>query len=162
MAGARKGTGLESRSARLKLSARHDPYWVNVGAGLSLGYRRHGRAGAWYGRRYLGDRKYKHKHLGDADDYTDANGESVLTYYQACAKVREFAKRQDEQQGIGITEDITVGRATEHYLAWFRAHRKGVYTAERIVSAFILPAFGTKKVADLKRSAISHWHHQIA
>ena len=162
MAGARKGTGLDTRTARLKLTARHDPYWISVGPGLSLGYRRGAQAGAWYCRRYLGSRRYEYNHLGHADDFSNANGETILTYYQACERVREFATRREQQQGIGVTEEITVGRAAEHYLTWFRAHRKGIETAERIICAFILPAFGDKKVAELKKRTISDWHDSIA
>ena len=127
-----------------------------------MGYRRQNHAGTWSCRRYLGDRKYEHESLGDADDFVDANGETVLTYYQACEKVRAFASRRELQAGIGITQDITVAQAVQHYLVWFRAHRKGVVTAERIINAFILPTFGEQRVSALRKRSISEWRDKLA
>jgi integrase len=110
----------------------------------------------------LGERRYEYESLGDADDYTDANGETVLTYYQASEKARAFATRREQQAGIGITQEITVAESVDHYLMWFRAHRKGIATAERIINAFILPAFGEQKVAALRKKPISEWRDKLA
>jgi len=74
----------------------------------------------------------------------------VLTYYQACAKVREFAKRQDEKQGIGITEDIAVEKAAEHYLPG-SAHTGEVSTQ---LSALSLRSYCLR--SELRRSQTSN------
>jgi integrase len=168
MARARKGSDFESANARLKLKMTHHPYWVNVAQGVAVGYRRGPKASTWHVRFHEGlnrtgnGSRYTLRDLGAADDYRDANGETVLTYFQACEKARELAKERDRKLGLGIAEEITVGKAADHYLEWFRAHRKGVDTAERIIEAFIRPAFGDKRVADLKKSAIASWLNGLA
>jgi integrase len=163
VARARRGTGLDTREKRLKLAlaGRH---WVSLGGTqrIAVGYRRGPKSSAWLVRYYLGNGKTEIEKIAEADDYVDANGETVLTYPQACEAARAKAKRRDERQGLGITDEITVGKAADHYFTWFRAHRKGIGTAERILSAFIRPAFGDISVADLKRSAITAWHHALA
>jgi integrase len=100
--------------------------------------------------------------IAQADDYVDANSETVLSYAQACDRARQMARERDRRRGIGIADEITVGTAADHYLKWFRAHRKGVATAERIIEAHIRPAFGDKRVTDLKKSGISAWLNGLA
>jgi integrase len=163
MARARRGTGLDTREKRLKLAA-EARHWVSLGGTerIAIGYRRGPKSSAWLVRYYLGAGKTEIGKMAEADDYVDANGGTVLSYAQACDKARLLAKERDRKRGLGIADDITVGKAADHYLTWFRAHRKGVGTAERIVEAFIRPAFGDKHVADLKKSSVTAWLNGLA
>ena len=61
---------LDTRSARLKLLARREPYWAKLGPGRHVGYRRLGReGGTWIARAYDPEtRKRTYRALGAADD----------------------------------------------------------------------------------------------
>ena len=92
MARARRGT-VDTRQKRLKLAAgaRH---WVTLGGTerIAVGYRRGPNSSAWLVRFYLGDGKTKIEKVAEADDFIDANGETVLSYAQACDKARSRAR----------------------------------------------------------------------
>src|SRR5262249_7804091 len=79
-----KDTTLDNRTARLKLTPRPEPYWKTVERGTHLGY----RAGpsTWIMRTYSDG--YTFKRIGLADDHAEANGVSVLDFWQAVAAVR--------------------------------------------------------------------------
>jgi hypothetical protein len=131
MARARRGTALDTRESRLKKAAgaRH---WVSLGGTerIAIGYRRGPNSSAWLVRYYLGDGKTALEKFGEADDYVDANGETVLSYAQACDKARSLARERDRMRGLGIADSLTIDKAADHYLKWFRAHRKGVTTVD--------------------------------
>ena len=86
---------IETRSARLRLPGRKDPYWQKLERELQRGYHRplNGGAGRWWGRVRL-DGKYKIEALATADDHVDADGETVLNWAQAQAAVRAWAAKQ--------------------------------------------------------------------
>ena len=73
---------LETRSARLKLARRGKPYWTKLARGLSLGYRRIGTAGPWIVRPSDGKGGNRIQNFAIADDYEEANGDSVLTFWR--------------------------------------------------------------------------------
>jgi hypothetical protein len=82
-----KSSKLESGDARRKLTIRGKPYWQAIDRGLHLGYRRlKGKAGTWVARHYLGDQQYETESLGVADDISDADGASILDYWQATSQ----------------------------------------------------------------------------
>jgi hypothetical protein len=76
---------LETRTARLDLPVRRKPYFVTVDRGVRLGYRRiKSGAGSWVlstGDGHGG--KGPEKKFAVADDYNDADGADILTYWQA-------------------------------------------------------------------------------
>ena len=64
---------LDSRSARQKL-AYGKRHWMNLGAGLHLGYWRGATpVGKWLMRRYVGEQRYVLETLAHADDIDDAD-----------------------------------------------------------------------------------------
>jgi hypothetical protein len=83
MAGAKKDARLQTATARLKLKAGGQRHWLSVAEGIALGYRRGPQGGSWYCRIYQGKGKYSQEQLGSADDNVEANGETILTFYQA-------------------------------------------------------------------------------
>src|ERR1700737_3722529 len=87
-----KNAALDSRNARLKLEQSRKPRFVSVGQGLSLGYRRNKTAGTWAFRKADGSGGMNTKAIGIADDYVEADGESVLSYGQAVDKARELGR----------------------------------------------------------------------
>lgn len=120
-----KDVALGTRTARLKLPGRHKPYFRAVMEGVQIGYRRSmlpGKAGSWLGRRYLGDGHYETEMLGIADDLPEADqpadGERVLTFDQAQAALREWARGRAhvERQEAAAEASPTIGAAIETYI----------------------------------------------
>src|ERR1700687_1029625 len=79
-----------SRSARVRLTPRDEPYWRRITIGRHLGYRRGRGGGTWVARYW--DRRGKHfyKALGPADDGCDADGFSVLSFDEAQARAIDW------------------------------------------------------------------------
>jgi integrase len=87
---------LETRTARLKLTPRKKPYdFTSISAGIQLGYRRCKEAGRWVVKVADGHGSYWTKRIGYADDHEDADGEHILTWWQAQDKARALARGKD-------------------------------------------------------------------
>jgi len=160
MARSQRSSKLETRTARLKLpqGARH---FVTIGEGLALAYRRtEGGYGTWQARHWDGS-KYHYRNLGSADDYQDANGSDLLTFYQAQDAARKLADDAKANEGI-IRKPLTVAEAATSYLAWFRKHRKSVDATEHAINAHILPELGEKIIGDLKAPTMRAWLNRLA
>src|SRR5262249_41935081 len=78
-----RDANLETRTARLRLPIRSEPYWRGLEKGFALGYRRRGRGGTWLARRRPADGGYAERKIGTSDDLQDADGVAVLDYGQA-------------------------------------------------------------------------------
>src|SRR5262245_12996370 len=79
-----KDATLDSRDARSRLKPRGKPYWRAIERGVHLGYRRlKGKAGTWCIRQYVGAQTYHVESICIADDFSDADGVLVLSYWQA-------------------------------------------------------------------------------
>jgi len=152
---------LETRTSRLALLPRNEPYFVAIGVGLSLGYRRNQRGnGTWKARLRI-DGRYVEDTLCDADDYADANGTDVLAFFDAQTKAKRFA----EAARLGTTalaKPPTVGEASATYLEWFRTHRKSVKETEATINAHILPTWGNTFLHDITTPALKRWHQKLA
>ncbi len=162
MARTSRSSGLETRTNRLKLAGGKAEF-VAIGAGLSLGYRRSlnkAGNGTWQVRLWTGEKYVKHA-LGDADDYLDADGANVLTYWQASNKARAFAE-EARKPDIPNSKPVTVKEAAQHYLEWYREHRKSYRETEATVNAHILPAWGDKLLMEATTPAIKRWHENLA
>jgi len=153
---------LETREARRRLTARHEPYWRLIDKGFYLGYRRGkaNRAGTWI-TRLLIDGKYVKKSLGNTDDFRDDNKADVLSYKNAQVKARKWANDEIKKQK-GITNgEHTVADAVADYLDWYSTHRKAYRTTQITFDAHILPRLGDKKLADLTTKDIRGWHQSL-
>ena len=84
---------LDTRSARVKLDARREPYWVVMSKGCALGYRKGADGGTWIAR-YRDDMgKQRYHALGAADDAMDSDGGGLcLTYAQAQRQADQWFK----------------------------------------------------------------------
>jgi hypothetical protein len=152
---------LEKRSNRLKLPLRTRKYKV-LDTGVALSYRRTSEDyGTWAVRLVLADGRYTLETLGTADDYADANGQTILSFGQAQAKALKRHKELQQAGGV-IKSATTVKEASEHYLEWFRTHRKSVKGTETTIKAHILPAFGETALDALKSERIKSWHTRLA
>jgi integrase len=151
---------LDSREGRLKLK-RCKEHFKGVHEGLALVYRRPKEGSGTWAARLLLDGHYVRQALGIADDHADANGRDVLTFKEAQLQAIQREREAQRDDG-GINRKLTVQQATDEYLAWFRAQRKGVTMAESAIRAHILPAFGPRPVASIKTKEISDWLDRVA
>jgi integrase len=136
---------LETRSARLRLPAGKE-HWQPLQPGIAAGYYRPegGASGAWWGRARCGGR-YTIRSLAAADDHVAADGERVLSWPQAQARVRTWAA---QQTGTG---PLTVAEVCRDYVADLRARRgdAAALGAERRLRRHLLPGWGDRLAAEL-------------
>jgi integrase len=147
---------IETRSARLRLPGRKEPYWQKLERGLSVGYHRpiNGGAGTWWGR-VLVEGRYKIEALATADDHEDADGECVLNWSQAQAAVRAWAAKQT------VAGPLTVERAVLDYVADLQA-RKGDKAGREVegrLRKHLLPMLGERRLADLSTAELTAWRN---
>ncbi|MCL4689525.1 MAG: site-specific integrase [Burkholderiales bacterium] len=155
---------LENRTQRLSLS-RERFHWFRLGEGVALGYRRTKAGFGTWTVRVLTDPKagrYATDRIGRADDYENADGREILTFDQATARARELVASAREKASGQLSAPLTVKKAAEDYLTWFRAHRKSATATETTLKAHVLPTFGTMMVADLTTREIARWHERLA
>jgi len=154
-----KDAKLDSREARLKLSVSHEQYWRLIHKGLHLGYRKGSRGGNWYMR--LFDETTKHytkKMLGAADDNINSNGADILSFKEAQIRAVNTASTLN----MAIAKPITVHEATEHYLAWYKEHRKAYVETLSTINAHIEPYFGHQLIPEIKSHDIKEWLNKLA
>lgn len=165
MARTAKNRKVDSRSARSRLPERREPYWTKLSGGCHLGYRRLASGGYWIARyrdRVSGKRTYGA--LGSADDFRDADGESVFSFDGAQEKARAYFKRRAAELSGDWSPDsatLTVRVAMEIYLAEYEKRGKGLAQARSVINAHILPALGDIAVSRLTRSRLIAWRDDI-
>ena len=147
-----RDAALETRAARGKLRVSGKPYYKLIGEGLHIGYRKNAGAGKWVVRRYLGGEQYKVETIAGADDIEDANGDTVLSFWQAQEVAR--AKR-------GYSGPYRVRDAVEAYLKYL--HGKSTYYDTRIrFEKHVLPKLGDDLVDELKAEHLREWHRELS
>lgn len=121
-------SALESRNARLKLQARRKPYpGPSLARGVSLLYRRNRTNGTWVVKASNGHGSYWTKRIADADDFADADGKDVLTFFQA----QDAAKQLARGNGVGPgAAPITVDEALNDYKRDLEARNANPYNAD--------------------------------
>ena len=124
---------LETRTARLKLELRKKPYAVRVAPGVRLGYRRNEVTGTWSVIAADGKGGNWVKKFGLADDHEEANGEQVLTFWQAQERARKLArggKNADDEDDEG--RPVTLREALDAYQADLIARGGDVHNVARV------------------------------
>jgi integrase len=112
-----RDTHLESRTARSKLAQRGKPYYTAIGAGLHVGYRKGKAGGVWVARLYKGEQDYLVQKVGVADDVRDANGTTILDFWQAQAATRAFAVIVETPPSTADVAPLTVADVVAAYVA---------------------------------------------
>lgn len=167
-----QSTEITTRSDRERLSARSEPYWRGIEAGLAIGYRK-GKTGTgtWLARLMEGTR-YREEKIGRADDARGVKADGVQTFdfKQALAAANAWAARR-RRIGAGLepevprqpTKPLTVDEAIADYLAEYAARGgKSVKRTEQAVRAHILPPLGPIPVCQLTREKVRGWHRALA
>jgi integrase len=148
-----RDTGLESRTARARLKPAGKPYYRAIGEGIHLGYRKGKVEGKWVLRRYVGDQDYKVVTIAVADDLIDADGEGVLTFYQAQERARAIVAEKVYSGPYRVRDAI------EDYLVYLGERGWGTASRSR---KHILPALGDLRVEDLDSATIRQWHRGMS
>lgn len=93
-----RDASLDTRTARGRLRSRGKPYWRQLEPGLHIGYHKPlSGPGKWVVRHHLGGKSdYVTDTFGTADDFSDADGIAILSFWQAQGKAREQMVRQVE------------------------------------------------------------------
>jgi integrase len=108
------------------LARRKKPYSVPIMRGVHLLYRRNRTAGPFMVRVCRGGEDWTEQ-LGIADDYDEADGKNVLTYWQAQDLAREQAR-------VGRpTSDLSIKARIEHYTADLETRGRDPANASRVL-----------------------------
>jgi hypothetical protein len=95
-----RSSWLETRAARLKLAIAKKPHkGPALAPGIHLDYRRNRGAGSWIVRTANGSGGYWTKAFALADDYEDADGDRILTFWQAQHRARAVARGENGASG---------------------------------------------------------------
>ena len=160
-----RDANLETRTARLRLPIRPEPYWRGLEKGFALGYRRRARGGTWLARRRDQAGGYAEHRLGTTDDLQDADGVAILGYGQAQKAARAWwrAELRREEGHDTRSGPYTVADAVADYLKEFEGRGgKSVYHTRRAAETHILPSLGTALVGKLTAKKIEDWHRGLA
>ena len=124
------------RTARFRELSAGKEHWTAVDEGVSLGYRRGKTKSVWYVRTYQGGGQYKQRPIGLADDYQDADGEQILTYFQAQNRAKDRAREsRNKNRPLPKRSGYTVADAVDAYLNHYRTE-SGKQTKVCAVSAY--------------------------
>jgi len=148
-----RSSKLETRTDRLKLAPRQKPHhFTTISPGIALGYRRGKDRNAWVVRVADGKGGNWLKNLPSIpDDHEDANGESVLTFWQAQDAARKLARGTVESG-----RPVTVAEALADYERDLRA-RGGLTGNVSRVRHHLPPSLATKPVAMLTSRELQRW-----
>src|SRR6516225_641510 len=148
-----RSSKLEDRTNRLKLPVRGKPHhFTTISPGVALAYRRGKDRSAWVVRVADGKGGNWTKNLpGIPDDHEDANGESVLTFWQAQDKARALARGTVESG-----KPITVAEALTDYESDLKGRDCLTGNVSR-VRHHLPPALAAKPVAMLTSRELQRW-----
>jgi hypothetical protein len=159
-----RDAALDSREARRKLKARGEPYYRAVERGVHLGYRRRAdAAGTWLMRHYA-EGVYRADRIATADDLSDADGVTVLDYWQAVAAVRD----RMAARGRAVVEakrNYTVADAMTDYIAHLETEGRtpqAIQDTRYRTGAFILPKLGKYTLGELTADKLKAWRDGLA
>ena len=156
---------------------RKAPYYRLIEPQLYLGYRKLANApGTWLVRRYNGKADtgapggspYTVKNLMDgtrpviADDYSDADGNLILTFAQAQDRAKTYRAKSDNKaapDGFATVADVI-----DAYLRFIESEGRSantLYDTRHRIRALILPALGKLRVHDLTTDKLRHWREAM-
>jgi integrase len=153
-----RDSALESRSARLKLAIRRRPHsGPSLARGIALMYRRNKTNGTWVLKASDGHGSYWTKGFALADDFEDADGKNVLTFYEAQDAAKRLARGDD---GAADSAPMTVDGALKDYKHDLEARNANPYNAEspRVHLTRVLLA---KPVALLSAHELKKWRDSL-
>jgi integrase len=149
-----RNSRLESRSARLKLPVRFKPYTgASLARGIMLLYRRNRGNGTWVVKASDGHGAYWTKAFAQADDFEDADGMHVLTFYQAQEQAKLLARGKTDTPDH---KPVTVADALDRYEADLKSRGRATGNVSR-VRAHLTGALAAKPVGLLSVLDLRSW-----
>jgi integrase len=149
---------LETRTQRAKLSARRKPYSIRIAPGIRVGYRRNEGAGTWSVICADGAGSSWIKRIALADDHEDADGKTIMDFWQATEAARKLARATD---GESDTErPVTVKEAVEAYRRDLAA-RDGNEANATLLLPKLSPALASKPVSLLTTKDVLGFRDQL-
>jgi integrase len=143
---------LETRTARLRLKVRRKPYFASVAPGISVGYRRNLGSGSWLVRCADGRGGAWTKGFAIADDFEDANGSTVLDFWQAQTRARDMVRGKYAD----ANKPVTVAEALDEYERDLAA-RGGLIAPVQRVRRLLPPVLLERPVGLLVMRELRHW-----
>lgn len=144
---------IEQANVRADLPISNEPYWVPLGKGLFLGFRKSKTGGSWIGRQRNEEGKQKYESFGDVDR---------KTYAQARDAVTKWGK--DLMNGVGQCEAETVRDVCVMYVK-DRTQEKDEKSAEATAKFhryYILNSpIADKKIRNLSVADIKEWRANL-
>ena len=151
MARHRRSSKLETRASRLRLDIKRKPYFLQVAPRVGLGYRRNQGPGTWIARGADGHGGYWTKAFAIADDHEDADGNTILNFWQAQDKAKQVVRGP-----VGGIRPITVAEALEHYASDLTVRGGSSANARRVINC-VPPTLAAKTVSLLSSRELRHW-----
>jgi integrase len=138
---------------------RHEQYWRLIQAGLSLGYRKGQRGGAWYVRTIDESGNYRKRQLAKADDNQDANGVDVLDF---AAAQRKAIEASDSAVVAASGSPRTVGDVVDNYLRWAEGHSRSYRDTRLKARAHIGQKLREIRLDKLTTKRLRDWRDGLA
>ncbi|MET4086664.1 site-specific integrase [Bradyrhizobium sp. S3.5.5] len=153
---------LETPTARARLAARKQPYFVRVAPHIALGYRRNESGfGTWSVRFADGSASGWLKKFGIADDLEPADNKSVFSYDQALLQARKLARGEaDAETTASGLAPISVDTALKNYRADLVARQSNPYNADW-PRLHLSPALLAKPLALLSATELKKWRDDL-
>jgi hypothetical protein len=148
----------ESRTARLKLAIRKKPYsGLALGGGITLLYRRNVGNGTWIVKAPAGNGAYWTKRIAEADDYAEAAGSEILTYFAAQDRAKTLARGGDSETA---SPDAPGSEALATYAEDLEARNADPCNASR-ARKHLPPRLLATPVASLKPKELKNWRDKL-
>jgi integrase len=147
---------LDTRAAREKLKISGKPYYRSIDPELHLGYRKGKSARRWVARIYLGSGQYRVENIGYADDIAAADGEKVLTFWQAQEKARAMKEKPVKTDPARYT----VCQAIADYIISLDG-KPTQHSAKLRLAAYVPDALADKPVAEVTVQELETWQRDI-
>ena len=146
---------LDTRSARSKLPVRRKPYnGPSLARGVVLLFRRNRTNGSWILKASDGHGKYWTKAFAEADDFDEANGQKVQTFYQAQDTAKKLAGGGTGAEDT--TTPVTVDRALTDYERDLATRKARTYNA-RLPRVHLTAVLLSKPVQLLSSKELKAW-----
>ncbi len=109
--------------------------------------------GSWIAFAYQGTSgSYAERAFAQADDYSEADGEEVLTYFEAMRRV------SGEAPPVRHGMTYTIRDLIEGYVGYLEQHRKSAADARSNLTAYLIPYFGEdRQIASLTSADFEKW-----
>jgi integrase len=159
MARLRRDARLESRDARARLphDSSRNGYWRSIERGLSIGYYKGPQGGTWLVRKTRGGKIVKAR-LALADDFSDSNGSTILSFAEAQRKAlgtSETLKPREQRH-------YTIEQAVTDYIEHLKIRAKSWRDTQTKLKAHVLPDLGTSRLDDLTPEIVRRWRDGLA